>query len=293
MPGMQLRKKSDRHPRPRRVRARGAVRSCMPRPSNPDSPTPRRIKRRCTYNKNAQVGSCSRDPIGYVGSPWNLHEYLQSSPPNDMDPYGLENWTHRADGVLELLHISGEDRQYHSFYGMEYSSKMDMAVDLETCGSTFEDFAITDQNFNGGIFGLDHTPLGLPRRLGGVGASIEQDLKVGQSTSRVDWECVCNDGRIITGDRHTKTVRVGWVTNVVFMLLVDLHEIEGQDEHVWHEIVFTLETCPCCPCEYQASVSMGDSGPLGFQNGDDHFRTQHGNLISGNWQTQPGNHHLH
>ena len=86
---MQLRKKSNRHPRPRRIRARGAVRSCMPRPSNPDSPTPHRIKRRCTYNKNAQVGSCSRDPIGYKDGP-NVYSFLHIQPTVMVDPNGTD-----------------------------------------------------------------------------------------------------------------------------------------------------------------------------------------------------------
>lgn len=32
---------------------------------------------------------CSRDPIGYKGSPWNLYEYVDGQPLHLLDPYGL------------------------------------------------------------------------------------------------------------------------------------------------------------------------------------------------------------
>jgi RHS repeat-associated protein len=33
---------------------------------------------------------CSRDPIGFEGSPWNLYEYVSSMPLDNSDPYGLQ-----------------------------------------------------------------------------------------------------------------------------------------------------------------------------------------------------------
>lgn len=34
------------------------------------------------------IGFCSRDPIGYEGSEWNLYEYVSSNPLNLVDPFG-------------------------------------------------------------------------------------------------------------------------------------------------------------------------------------------------------------
>jgi len=87
---MQLRQKNDRYRRPRRAHTRGGKRSCMPRVSKCDSATPCRVKRRRTYDKNAQVGSCSRDPIRFEGSQWNVYEYVNSSPETFVDPMGLQ-----------------------------------------------------------------------------------------------------------------------------------------------------------------------------------------------------------
>ena len=35
---------------------------------------------------------CSRDPIGYLGSMWNLHEFVDSGPSRYLDPFGLGAW---------------------------------------------------------------------------------------------------------------------------------------------------------------------------------------------------------
>jgi hypothetical protein len=61
----------------------------MPGVAKRDPSSPCRLKRRCTYEKSAQVGSCSRDPIGYEGSPWNLYEFNFSAPTDWVDPSGL------------------------------------------------------------------------------------------------------------------------------------------------------------------------------------------------------------
>jgi hypothetical protein len=61
----------------------------MPSPWKRDSASPCRVKRRCTYEKNAQVGSCSRDPIGYAGDAMSFYEYVDSGPSTAVDPTGL------------------------------------------------------------------------------------------------------------------------------------------------------------------------------------------------------------
>ncbi len=43
----------------------------------------------CTYGKSARLESCSRDPIGFEGSEWNLHEFGGSSPVASSDPTAL------------------------------------------------------------------------------------------------------------------------------------------------------------------------------------------------------------
>jgi len=35
---------------------------------------------------------CSRDPIGYEGSPWNLYEYVEARPLSNVDPSGMASW---------------------------------------------------------------------------------------------------------------------------------------------------------------------------------------------------------
>ena len=54
------------------------------------SPTACRPKRTCTYESCTRLESCSRDPIGYEGSEWNLYEYVSSNPLESTDPFGLQ-----------------------------------------------------------------------------------------------------------------------------------------------------------------------------------------------------------
>ena len=54
------------------------------------SSTPCRLKRTCTYKSHARLESCSRDPIGYVGSKWNLYGYVRNAPLSLSDPSGLD-----------------------------------------------------------------------------------------------------------------------------------------------------------------------------------------------------------
>ena len=50
----------------------------------------RTSKLTCTYDNRGRLESCSRDPIGYVGSPWNLYEYVDGMPLIATDPLGLD-----------------------------------------------------------------------------------------------------------------------------------------------------------------------------------------------------------
>lgn len=36
------------------------------------------------------MGTCSKDPIGFEGSEWNLYQYVNSNPARYLDPSGLE-----------------------------------------------------------------------------------------------------------------------------------------------------------------------------------------------------------
>ena len=80
---------SHRHPCKRRVRARAHRRRCMQATTNHVSPTPCRRKRHCKSEGGKRLGSCSRDPIGYAGSAWNLYHYVNSSPMVMLDSNGL------------------------------------------------------------------------------------------------------------------------------------------------------------------------------------------------------------
>ncbi len=40
------------------------------------------------YDEFFRSDACSKDPIGYEGSPWNLFEYVRSSPAVHVDPSG-------------------------------------------------------------------------------------------------------------------------------------------------------------------------------------------------------------
>ena len=45
--------------------------------------------RTTNYAGHARLGTCSRDPIGYEGSEWNLYAYCDSQPLTRLDPTGL------------------------------------------------------------------------------------------------------------------------------------------------------------------------------------------------------------
>ena len=89
---MQLQQKLQLRHRPNRVPARGGVRCDLRRDSRRDSPTPGRVKRHRRKGRDAQVESCSRDPIGFEGSQWNLYEYVDGGPVVRTDPQGLGWW---------------------------------------------------------------------------------------------------------------------------------------------------------------------------------------------------------
>jgi hypothetical protein len=88
---MQLRA-TPRHRRTKNAtRARGGTRSCMPASTTCLPSTPCRTKRKIRDGKCPRLESCSRDPIGYEGSKWNLFEYVQSHPLTGRDPSGKDN----------------------------------------------------------------------------------------------------------------------------------------------------------------------------------------------------------
>jgi len=49
----------------------------------------RTSKPTCIYDNRRRLESCSRDPIGFEGSRWNLFEYVGSKPLRSIDPSGL------------------------------------------------------------------------------------------------------------------------------------------------------------------------------------------------------------
>jgi hypothetical protein len=51
---------------------------------------------------------CSRDPIGFEGSEWNLYEYCTGAPFNKIDPFGLS-----GDSVTNYYKKCGEDFRTH------------------------------------------------------------------------------------------------------------------------------------------------------------------------------------
>ncbi|TWU02318.1 hypothetical protein Pla52n_33680 [Stieleria varia] len=104
---MQLRQKLPRRHLISRTRARGASRSCH-QPIRPHtSSTPHRPKRRCTFNAVTQVESCSRDPIGFGGSQWNLYEYVDSEPLVKVDPKGLQGHHKCCNGTKYSSNVQG------------------------------------------------------------------------------------------------------------------------------------------------------------------------------------------
>ncbi len=52
------------------------------------------------YMYDAAIGSCSRDPIGYWGSKWNLPEYVDQNPLNKLDLLGK---TPGIEGLVDML----------------------------------------------------------------------------------------------------------------------------------------------------------------------------------------------
>lgn len=70
-------------------RARAHFRSCMLPASGDFKSNADGHLRGSLYGEGGQLGSCSRDPIGFEGSPWNCYEFLRGSPANELDPSGL------------------------------------------------------------------------------------------------------------------------------------------------------------------------------------------------------------
>jgi hypothetical protein len=54
-----------------------------------DNPSDKRPFQRQSPSQQSLLGSCSRDPGGYEGSPWNLYEYVGGQPTASVDPLGL------------------------------------------------------------------------------------------------------------------------------------------------------------------------------------------------------------
>ena len=90
MNAMQLRSQPRRNPSdPRSLRARGRDRSCRAMKASCVSPTRNRVK---SYPRRASCTlavTCTRDPIGFEGSKWNLYEFLGSQITSTIDPSGL------------------------------------------------------------------------------------------------------------------------------------------------------------------------------------------------------------
>jgi hypothetical protein len=68
--------------------ARAKNHSCCSARRQRVSSTNCRAKRGTRKAKCIRIGSCSRDPIGYEGSLWNLYEYVGSMPVKEVDPSG-------------------------------------------------------------------------------------------------------------------------------------------------------------------------------------------------------------
>ena len=82
------RRKNRNDDNPTSAFARGGDRRYTSDASPCVSPTACRPKRTCTYESCTRLESCTRDPIGYEGSQWNLYEYVGSDPVDRVDPSG-------------------------------------------------------------------------------------------------------------------------------------------------------------------------------------------------------------
>lgn len=71
------------------VHVRAHFRSCISGPSHCSKPSDGKDLRGLNYRTCDRLEPCSRDPIGYEGSPWNLYEYVAGGVVNHTDPEGL------------------------------------------------------------------------------------------------------------------------------------------------------------------------------------------------------------
>lgn len=63
---------------------------CRSRRASCERRAKRTSKPACIYDNRRRLESCSRDPIGYLGSPWSLYEYVESAPLSLTDPDGMK-----------------------------------------------------------------------------------------------------------------------------------------------------------------------------------------------------------
>jgi hypothetical protein len=75
--------------------------------------------RGATYDESKQLGSCSKDPIGFEGSPWNLYEILSGSPLVDTDSSGLISAKRRSGTDVDRKGWGACSPGYGDLY-MEY-----------------------------------------------------------------------------------------------------------------------------------------------------------------------------
>ena len=71
------------------LHARGPVRPFAPTAFNRSKPKPQADLNQSTEPRDAQLVSCSRDPIEYDASEWNLHAYVSGNSLTKQDPMGL------------------------------------------------------------------------------------------------------------------------------------------------------------------------------------------------------------
>ncbi|TWU37952.1 hypothetical protein Q31b_47410 [Novipirellula aureliae] len=72
-----------------RTRAPARCSGVNPRRTCLENHVKRTSKPRCIYDSCRRLESCSRDPIGFAGSEWNLYEYVDGAALNGLDPSGL------------------------------------------------------------------------------------------------------------------------------------------------------------------------------------------------------------